>query len=309
MNNVINEIEFNFCNACSANCFVCSKYHGDKNSTFMHPDVFNVAVSQLNDIQFKRIHTSGNGDAFINPNFIPYLRTLRNEFPDKTIDFYSNFYLFTSDMSDIFINENLVDEVHIRWDSLHKWIFEKSTKLNYDTTIKNLEYFLFENTKIKIFINYGDIRTYYKRVQESLGEDVLPAYSPFTSDELSVMRNEYDEIRDYFNSMSNTSITYTNLNYVLWAERLTAPLKKTIRCPKYNVINNTIWICPDGRISICPYDDRQDNFIYGDIHNDTLLSIWNSQSRKDLLFKIDKQMIEGYPCTNPILCLQKGLNE
>ena len=91
----IPEIELNFCNACTGNCFICAKAHGYGNAVMMSESVFDIVCSQLADIRCHVIQTSGNGDCWLHPKFPEYLRTLRNRFPDARIYNYSNFALYT----------------------------------------------------------------------------------------------------------------------------------------------------------------------------------------------------------------------
>jgi len=73
-------------------------------------------------------------------------------------------------------------------------------------------------------------------------------------------------------------------------------------CPKIQVIEKVIWILPNGNCTACCYDDRQDAFVVGNIHNEHLLDIFYGDKRKDIIEKIKHRFYKDYPCTNPLCC-------
>ena len=107
MNNYIGEIEINTCNICGADCFICARSHGAGNEPFMKPEVFSTLVSQLKDIKSDRYQTSGNGDCFLNPHYIEYLRILKREFPKVPRWCYTNFQTLDKGFADEIIAEQL----------------------------------------------------------------------------------------------------------------------------------------------------------------------------------------------------------
>lgn len=294
MNN-FREVEINFCNVCTANCFVCSKEHGSGNIRGMEIKVFQEIKKQLKDCQFDIIQTSGNGDAFLNNNYLSYIIELRESFPKKDIRFYSNFYLFNKEKTDYIIKNNLYNAIYTRIDTLKEDIFFKSTHLAQDIVFKNIKYFISKNINIKFTIMYLNLAKYFERCQVLLGKN--PLYNPFNTAEIDRLKNEYDDIKKYFGNKCE----YMEIIPSLWAERKQA-LKNEKVCPKINLFNNIIWIHPDGNVSLCGYDDRQCDLTVGNIFENNLLEIWNSERRKELIRKIQNREIKEYPCINPLCC-------
>ena len=297
----INEIEFNFSNLCQAKCFICSDFHGDGNVKLMKPEVFDIAVEQLKDVDFERIQTSGNGDALLNPFYFDYLRELRSTFPHAEIHFYSNFYLMTRRVSDLFIEEKLINEIFTRIDSLDASIFEKSTGLKLSIVLQNLEYFIKQNRRIKVNIGYSNIPSYYKLCKRVFNG--LPRKNRFSEETIANIPNELERLRRHFGAIPTCgSIVINKINHSLWGERPIAKANPKTPCPKYQILNNIIWISPNGTLSACGYDDHQCDLVYGDITKEHIIDAWNSSKRKEIMDKIKNRFYKEYPCINPDFC-------
>lgn len=327
--NHIKNIELGMSNLCGGACYCCSRNRGKLNIKLMSKQTFLNMRDQLREIKFERVHTSGCGDLFYNPNAIEYLKSLRQSFPNVIIDHYSNFEKITPEISKELINGKLINEMHISIDSVQRWTFEKCTGLDYDRCFNNMEYFLTHNNCIDVYINYRNPRRYWERCRDILGRP--PLYGRLKGDDVNNLKNEYEDIKNYFNRISQREITYSNTAFSLWGERDdydaeaiidAKKLKRLFRdppkpgqfkiyndiqecCPKLEVIKNTIWIDCDGSVRLCPYDEMQGYLVYGNIYKNIILEIWNSPERKELLEKLESLKLLGeYPCVNPSLCCQ-----
>lgn len=300
MNNKIYEIELNFSNICGAECIICSRPHGCGNKFFMEDDVFDALCDQLRDVEFKMIQTSGNGEAFLNPNYLNYIQRLKDLFPQSIRWTYNNFSMMNKERADRIIQEDLFDRIHIRIESLHKWIFEKNSNLNQENVFNNLKYFLSKNTKIPVCILYSNIRKYYAKCKRVTGR--RPARDYFTDEELEKVTDEQSDILSYFQKGNKSPLSITGISHSLWGERQHAPKDEKSACPKLDIIKNVTWICPNGDVMACCYADRQDEFNCGNILNQHILEIYNGEKRKDIISKIQRREFTDYPCTNPRCC-------
>lgn len=294
------ELEINFSNLCMASCAICSRPHGYKNKPFMDWDVFTTLVGQLYDVDLKIIQTSGNGEAFLNPYYLDYVYVLKREFPNIPRWTYNNFSLMTKERAERIVDENLFGKVHVRIDSLEKWIFEKNSNLNQDAVFENLKYFLSINKEIPVTILYNNINDYYNKVKKVLNKRPVRDY--FTDEELAKVPREEKAIKEYFQPYSKLPITVCTIGHSLWGERVSAPRNETAPCPKWNVINNVTWVCPNGDVSVCCYDDTQNAFICGNIMQEHILGIYNGEKRKEFLEGIKARKYKDYPCVNPLAC-------
>jgi hypothetical protein len=264
-------------------------------------DVFNTLMEQLKDINIElNIQTSGNGEAFFNPNYLDYISIIRKEFPQFETWTYNNFSQWTPERSDRIINERLFDRVHVRIDSLEKWIFEKASNLNQETVFNNLIYFLEYNKDIPVTILYNNVNDYYDRCKKVLGK--RPHRDYFTDEELSKVRDEEEEILNHFQALSDVPVDMCRIGHSLWGERTTCEPDGEAECPKFDIISSNIWVCPNGDLSVCCYDDRQADFICGNIMEEHLGDIFNGERRREILDNISKRVYKDYPCTNPNAC-------
>ena len=76
-----------------------------------------------------------------------------------------------------------------------------------------------------------------------------------------------------------------------------------------NILQGTIWICPNGDVNACGYDDEQSNFVYGNILEQSIEEIWNGKRRQEVIFQIAHRHVQCYPCNNPRCCRQYDYGE
>lgn len=296
----LTEVEFNFSNLCTHDCFICSKYHGCGNVSLMNPHVFYQLIEDLKDIDFNMVQTSGNGDAFLNEHFLEYLSVIRKTFPKVRICFYSNFSIFDQEKSDRIINENLINRVYVRIDSLDPNIANRVTgRPTHGQVLKNIEYFMSKNSKIEFEIMYSNIPGYYKRCWEVLGK--RPIHSPFSDSEINVIPDEYAKIKKFFGNKP----FYTRMGHSLWAERIQAKVDLETQCPKLGLFENIIWLHPNGLVGVCGYDDQQSVFIGGNAMAKSISEIWMSKERRDIINMIRDKKYREYPCIDPKCCSMK----
>jgi MoaA/NifB/PqqE/SkfB family radical SAM enzyme len=269
----------------------------------MLKDVFNEANRQLLDVEFSVIQTGGNGDAFLNPYFFRYLQVLRKNFPKAKIVFYSNFYLYDENASKLIIGEGLIDEQYTRIDTLNPAWFKKSVGLSFQVIMQNIKDFMKLNDCIDFTIGYSSIPQYFKKCNHYLG--LSPIYNPFTVDELSQMGDEFDIIQDFIHSFpTRKPPKFYRINQSLWAERERSDLPELpdMPCPKTGTFRRIIWICPNGDIDVCGYDDEQCRFVAGNIMEKPIAEIWTSPEREAIIHKLETRGHKSYPCRNPQCC-------
>lgn len=299
------EIELNFSNVCGAECGMCSRPHGFGNKFFMEWDVFNELVDQLEDFQFPPgfvFQTSGNGEAFLNYNYLDYMLLLKQKFPDISRWTYNNFSMVNAHRAFRIVQEGLFTKIHVRIDSLEKWIFERNSNLNQENVFNNLKAFLLINKEIPVTILYNNMVDYYVKCKSVLGR--RPKRDIYTDEELSrIPGDEAEAIKNYFQEHSpNVKLNIFRIGHSLWGERPNKNEDAVTPCPKWGVINNVTWICPNGDVSVCCYDDTQSAFVAGNILKEHILDIFNGNKRKEILEKIKNKQWLDYPCTSPKCC-------
>jgi hypothetical protein len=304
-NNYIHEIELNVSNDCGAKCIMCSEPHGCDNDKIMKPHIFNILIEQLKDVKFDIIQTSGDGETFKNPDYIDYIRILKREFPIVPRWIYNNFSMWDKEKSDIIVNENLFNKVHTRIDSLHTWIFEKSSQLDMITVLDNIKYFCNINDKIPFTILYNNIVDYYNRCKVVIG--TRPVRDRFTDEELELVPDEIQEIQQYIKAhmIKPELLAMAKINHGLWGERYRNDIEHNANypCPKIQVIEKVCWIYPNGNIGMCCYEDRQSHeYSLGNIQSEHILDIFYGEKRRQAIENIKNNIYKDYPCNNPRLC-------
>ena len=61
------------------------------------------------------------------------------------------------------------------------------------------------------------------------------------------------------------------------------------------ILQNRMFVLPDGKVSVCEQLYWQPQFIIGDLKTQTLCEIWNSDKAKSL-FKLNKNMFKNSAC-------------
>jgi len=300
MDNYIPEIELNFSNVCWANCFMCAKPHGAGNIPFMERPTFAALLKQLRDVRVGQYQTSGNGECLLNPDYAYYLHCLKQLHPSTPRWCYNNFSMMKPSLSYPIIQEQLLNKIHVRVESLDKDIFQTSSRLNQQLVFDNIKAFMGNNQSgnVHLTILYNNPGDYYNKCQKTLGK--VPQYWPFG--DRTKFPDEMEDIRNYFQAYSNQPIDIFRIGHCLWAERESAQPDGQAACPKIEIMKGIVWISPNGDVQACPYDDNQSEFTVGNILEEHILNIWHGPRREELLDKISQREIKGYPCNNPKCC-------
>jgi hypothetical protein len=305
----VQEIELNFCNSCTADCTMCSSAHGQFNkyneNKLMTPQTFEKVIERLKEVDFDVLQTSGNGDAFLNPWFIDYLRRLRKEFPTKQIHNYSSFVSYDPEIQDVVIYEKLLDKQHTRIETLDLELWKCTARMNVSKAWSNIKIFAGDSRRTILFsIGYFSLLSYIRLCHRVLGKS--PYKLRLSPTQIDSLRDEFDEVITFFKDCKN--IEFTRINQSLWAEREDpqCPRDNLVECPKLSIFEKCIWICPDGSYNLCGYDDTQHIFRCGSIFDQSIEQMFSCQVRKDYIDLIRGKKMTGYPCNNPKCCKLNG---
>jgi hypothetical protein len=271
----------------------------------MLPETFEKVIERLKEVDFDTIQTSGNGDCFLNPWFIDYLRRLRKEFPSKQIHNYSSFVSYDSDLQRVVITEKLIDKQHTRIETVNLELWKKTARMNTSRAYANICAFAtYPDRVIPLSIGYFCLPSYFKLCRDVLGK--LPYKLKLSPNEIASLRDEYDDIKRLF--ASYTGVEYTRINQSLWAEREDPFCPKDVltECPKLEVFEKCVWISPDGSYNLCGYDDTQHAFRCGSVFGLSIEQLFSCQVRKDYIDLIKGKRMTDYPCNNPKCCKLYG---
>lgn len=302
----IPEIELNFCNVCGARCYLCSYAHGRGGVAFMSDRVFLQVVRELRRVSFDTVQTSGNGDCWLHPRFLDWLRILRQEFPRAEIVNYSSFALFTPDRIEQVLSEHLLTRQHTRVDSLDPAVFAKATNLNPETVFRHIDCYLActaQHDSTPLHIGYSSISAYYRLCRRITGH--APFHGPFNEEEVEWLPDEFEAVKRRF-----PRAIVSRIRQSLWGEREDprTPPDPTGACPKTELLKRILWISPDGTANACGQDDEQSNFVYGNVLEESIEDLWTGKARQDILERLRTRKVTGYPC-NPACCTMRAYDE
>lgn len=294
-------IELHFSNRCTGSCIMCSRAHGYNAFPYCTRIVFDAIKRNLQLVDFNVIQLGGDGDSFLNPNFLDFVKELREMFPDKTLTLFTNGYMLNKENSDRIINDRLLNNLETRIDTLDPDLFAQSTGLDLRVIVANLKYFMEHNTSVKNHIVYFPLFLYRECVREKMNKE--PTNYEWIDE--SLFKNEYKEVYSLFHSfITNEELFNFRISEVcLWGERSDAT-PRVHECSQLNgAFKNQIYIYPNGNIGVCPYDDGQDTFLLGNVLTNDIDKVWTSRKRAIIIEDIKAGVYVGrYPCIDPVAC-------
>ena len=226
----------------SDNSFIKKEYMGK-----MNPDLFKKIVDECEIGGTKAITFGSRGEPTIHPNFIDFLSYVEGKFMDLKI--ITNATKLTEELIHKIFNSN-VSQVVFSIDSEKKNEYEQLRKFGkFDQVL--------ENVKL-----YNEIKKTYKNVKTTTrisGVKVLDEQDP---DKFNTFWSKYaDEV-------------VMKPAYPRWNTYLNEPTPNFAK--PCNILWEKIYIWFDGKVNPCDADYKS-NLSYGNINNNTIKEVWNSE--------------------------------
>ena len=294
-------VELHFSNTCTGRCVICSDAHGYDSFPYCTEDVFKHIITNLKTVDFGVIQVGGDGDSFLNPYFFEALRLLRKNFPDKPLTLFTNGFMLTPSNSDVIIKERLLDNVETRIDTINPVLFKQSTGLDFNVVSNNIGYFMSKSADIKTHIIYFPLFIYEQCVREYLDKEPTDFYKI----DKGLLKNEYLLVYTHFKSkVVKGPFNFRISEICLWGEREDAFINTETVCSQLNgAFKNQVYIYPNGNYGLCPFDDGQDTFVFGNVATDNLAEAYVGGKRKQYIQDITDMKYAGKGCCiNPKAC-------
>lgn len=315
MTNKIDIIELHISNICNYRCKICAKDYGGINKPFADWNYINKIIENLIRKDDKRIEcdmlqTGGCGEAALNPEYINYLREIKFRLPDQKICLYTNFSLWNGKKVEYIIKEKLLNQIQVRIDSFISKLYNYSTTGNIEKVKENIENFMKINDNIEFTLIYFPLYKYTQAVENKLGKK--PAY--FNEDTVKhLLKDEWQEICKWYDDCISRIYIYPHLykkrisGICYWAERKDCKPETKGNCrhlpENEGTFDKICQIYPNGDVGLCAYDSLQNTFIYGNIFNQPLFDIWDSQEKYEMIDGIRQERYYGQGCCiNPKAC-------
>jgi radical SAM protein with 4Fe4S-binding SPASM domain len=300
-------------NLCGGGCIFCPEGRGRRIPKNMPIEYAKKIIDEASSYKFRSIHVikrfevGENGDALLNPSFVDILRYIRQNFQSVFIELSTSFQNLKRDMSDVIISEHLLDNVGVNIDGYDPENYYRVKRMDYREIEQNILDFIEVRKRkgVKIPLNVLCL-TYYDYVTsiyKTFGR--MPKKIRQTQGALKI-KDDYKLVEQVWRSRLESFDHLHRLKVGLWAERDLVDRNRDMSsytCPLYERVKKECFIAPNGDWYACCRDDQQQN-VFGNVIEQSIQEIWNSQKRHDFLrlLKQHKYSDIGYPCNTIVAC-------
>ena len=242
-------------NFCNAKCIMCPHTTMKRSQKTMDNSTFNQIIYKLKQEKIKptAFILNGFGEPLIDSNLISRIVTIKTQFPNSKVKFYSNLNLANSKIIKNLVKSKL-DEINISLNGYNQKNYQEVMKINYQKTIKNLKSLINikkeYNSPLKIRISMTLVKA-----NENSATNFIKKWSPLV-DSVSV-----NKVHDYNGSVQNINNKY-KINY-----------NKTAFPCRY--LWDTIAFDVNGEIVLCCLD-YESQYTFGNVNHHSILKTYYS---------------------------------
>jgi radical SAM protein with 4Fe4S-binding SPASM domain len=282
---------------CFANCIFCPVHRMRFKNNFMSIKVYRRIIGQLST--FKGFLNFGeNGDALLHPMFRYMFRSARKD-TDAKLVLYSNMGNMGISMSK-FVLSNGLSHLTLNMDGASAITYESSKRgLRYPVIKKNLERFI----ELRDSINPSC----------AISISIIPPvrYHEMRGDGSTGLRYDVEAIVSHWKPLLKKGDSITEASYFYnWANPPSR--RRSIPCPMMEQLFHKLYINVDGHVYPCCLDYRT-SLTYGNVMDESLRSIWNSERRKGIITRILEMDWNGMSpcstCNEPNDIIESKLNQ
>ena len=314
-------INLSLSNRCNANCIWCPIDRGTKHNYDLSFESIVKIIEEVSAPSFpyklEMMHISENGEALYHPEFLKIVRYIKQKLPDVPMNFLSNFGLLTPEISKALLKEKLLSSVQVNIDGHDEASYKAVKGISFKSVIKNLKHFLDMREKydpefdfcinvMPAFEYAATVKTLFNDRPDRTTSNTEIAFSTFEATEQMLREFVPDNVR----------IRHSKPG--LWSERKKVHSgvmkfpgdESTLTCPMIERVKSEAYIAPNGDWYACCLDDNND-IVLGNINNQSILEIYNSEDRKEFIRKLENKEFAniGYPCSAIAACQIVSLPE
>ncbi|MGH9338197.1 MAG: radical SAM/SPASM domain-containing protein [Acidobacteriota bacterium] len=237
-------------NVCNARCTICATPTMKRKREIMSMDLFRKIVDECARYQARKILPFLHGETLLIPGVVDYFRYIRQKCPDTHLNLTTNGSKLSSELTETFLQEDLLDSVIVSIDGGNQEAFERiRLGLKYDQVRNNVLHFIRRRNEL------GRKSPAVSIAMVTVGEN------RDTRRQLRQAWKEADQVRFsvYFNwagQLQNKGRTPHKVNF---CERL------------YHYIT----IQADGRVAMCCFDSEAE-YAVGDVRESSIHEVWHS---------------------------------
>lgn len=268
-------VQIELSNYCNANCNHCPIPKMKRKRNFMDFELFKKIICELESENFEgSVLPFLHGESLLTPNFVNYLRFIKNKLPNTPVTLYTNASALTKDLSMVIIKEELLDNLIISIDG--------GTKETYESIRKNLSFEMVRQN-VKSFMKIRGESSFNKP-----NVTVTMVITPQNHHTMKDLENEFKHVDEI-----NFSIFYN------WAQennkknKLKLPyfLTKANYCMRmYEYIN----ILENGNVCLCCFD-YEGMEILGNINESSIKEIWLGKEYQNRRQYLERRMFSELP--------------
>ncbi|MFP4473592.1 MAG: radical SAM/SPASM domain-containing protein [Candidatus Omnitrophota bacterium] len=316
-NTGLSTLNFSFTSRCSADCIFCPSCRGNSSHTsFMPKKLLKKILDEIVSASFRHCHNlriisvGENGDLFTHPDYLSFLRLIRQTLPGIKIVCYTNFLQLTPDRIDTILKEKLLDFIGCNIDAINPDRYRTIKRGDYYSARNNLDYFLFKRRKlwcnVPIHVSALTLYDYITAIQSSFGR--LPSKLPHGEFLNEPIEDDFEDIyQELRPQLDHPKDKILRTPPIAWAERGSAGDVKLpdnrYTCPQIGRIEKEAFIAPDGTWYACCWDSKYE-LALGNLYVQSLQEIHASEIRQDLILKLKQRRFSsiGSPCRTVNCC-------
>ena len=239
-------------NICNARCTICATPMMKRRRETMSMDLFQKIVDECGRRRAKKILPFLHGESLLIPKVLDYFRYIRRAAPKTHVNLTTNGSKLSSELTETFLREGLLDSVIVSIDGGDRSTFESiRLGLSYDEVRRNVLHFIRRRNQLG------------KSVPKVSISMVTVEENKHSRSRLREEWKEADEVRFsvYFNWAGKLENGGRSTNKVNFCERL------------YHYIT----ILADGRVAMCCFDSEAE-YTVGNLRKNSIHEVWHSES-------------------------------
>ena len=272
-------IQIEITNFCNSKCTICPIKNMKRKRGVMEFVLFKKIIDECKENNFSGIIAPFlEGEPFITPKILTYLKYIRKQIPKAKVGIFSNGSKLTDKLASEIIKEELLDTLVISFDGGTKETYENiRVGLSFDETRNNVQNFLKLRKKFKKkkpFVEISMVVTKEnKKTMKLLEEEFKDA------DKVS-----FHKFFNWAGQMKKSNKNYKN-------SKIRNFFVKRNVC---NRLDSAITILFNGDVALCCWD-YEGKVILGNIKNSTIKEIWNSEKLKNIRKALKEREFEKLP--------------
>lgn len=286
---VPSQITIEVTNICNARCTICPAANMTRERKVMGFQLFKKVIDELAEINYSGLVIPELvGESLLAPNFVDYLRYIRERLPDAEVELFSNASKLDK-VAEPILNEDLLDTLIVSFDGGTKETYEAVRRgLSFDKVSSNVHNFLSRRSELGKKKPHVEIHM--------------------------VVTKENHHTKGRLRELFEDADVVVFVGYVNWGGqhgtsshpkgKMASFLRKLNFC---GFLNYVMCIMANGDVALCcmDFDGRE---IIGDVRSHSIMDVWNGEKRNQKIDDLKHRRFERLPlCAGCSIISVQGL--